>query len=83
MIADFHGTGMIVADVRQDGMTVWSRERLKILVKMRGSGGQVLSTLPGTPSGPAALLGFTARSTRLTFPTINGVVQEPGGGGGR
>ena len=30
-MGDFFGTGMIVADFRQDGMTAWSRE---ILVKM-------------------------------------------------
>ncbi|XP_039885795.1 piggyBac transposable element-derived protein 4-like [Simochromis diagramma] len=39
-----------------------------------------LSTLPGTPSGPAAFLGFTARSTHLTScsVTVSEAVQEPG-----
>ncbi|TDG99333.1 hypothetical protein EPR50_G00192890 [Perca flavescens] len=63
-------------------MTAWARERVKILVKMRVSWWvYTLSTLPGTLSGPAAFLGFTARSTRLTSCslTVSGVVQEPDG----
>ena len=70
-------------------MTALSRERLKILVKMMrvSWGAHALSTLPGTPSGPAAFLGFTARSTCLTscshHSTVSGVVQEPGDGGSR
>ena len=83
-MGDFFGTGIIVADFRQGGMTAWARERLKILVKVGASWlAHALSTLPGTPSGPAAFLGFTARNTRLTLCscTVNGMVQEPGVGG--
>ena len=78
-------------------MTAWTRVRLNILVKIRARWWvHSLSTLPGTPSGSAAFLGFSARSTRLTLCscTVSGVVQglgggrvgveqEPGGGGGR
>lgn len=54
-------------DFRQGGMTAWARERLKILLKMGVSWWvHALSTLLGTPSEPAAFLGFTARSTCLT-----------------
>ncbi|MEQ2215532.1 hypothetical protein XENOCAPTIV_002248, partial [Xenoophorus captivus] len=35
MMGDFFGTGMIVADFRQRGMTACGREKLQILVKMR------------------------------------------------
>ncbi len=43
-----------------------------------------LSTLPGTLSGQAPFLGFSARSTRLTpcSCTVSGVVQRLGEGGG-
>ncbi len=85
-MGDFFGTGMIVADFRQGGMTALTRERLKILVKMEVSWwAHALSTLPGTPSGPEAFLGFTARSTCLTSCslTVSVVVQELGEGGGR
>lgn len=45
------GTGMIVAEFSQYGMTAWARERLSILVKRRVSWwAHDLSTLPGTPS---------------------------------
>jgi len=83
VVGVFFGTGMTVTNCRQDGMTAWARERLNILVKMRVRWwAHALSILPGTPSGPAAFLGFTARSTRLTSCpcTASGVVQGPGGG---
>ena len=84
-MVDFFGTGIIVDDFRHGGMTAWARERLKILVKVGASSeAHPLSTLLGTQSGPAAFLGFTARSTRLTSCscTVSGVVWEPGRGGG-
>lgn len=36
-MGDFYGTGMMVADLRQDGTTAKARERLKILVHMGAS----------------------------------------------
>lgn len=54
-------------DFRQDGTEACKRERLKMVVKIPESWStHALSTLPVTPSGPTALLVFTALSTRLT-----------------
>ena len=65
--ADVFGTGMIIADFQQDGMVARDREILKILVRIPVSwSAQALSTFPGTPSGPAAFLGFTFLSVLLT-----------------
>jgi len=76
-VGDFFGTGIIVADFRLVGMTAWARERLKILHKTCDSWwAHALSTLSGTPSGPAAFLGFTARSTRLI--SCSSTVSEGG-----
>ena len=53
-------------DFRQGGILHWDRD-WNISVKTSTSwSAQSLSTLPVTPSGPAAFLGFTARSVRLT-----------------
>ncbi len=42
-------------------------DKLKMSVKTGASwSAHALSTFPGTPSGPVAFLGFTARSTRFT-----------------
>jgi len=62
------GTGLIVDDLRQDGTTACDRERVKMEVKTCESwSAHALSTFPGTPSRPAAFLGFTtALSTCLT-----------------
>lgn len=50
---------MIVADVRHMGTMVCSREMIKRLMKTAASCNvQYFSTSPGTPSGPAALLGL-------------------------
>src|SRR4029434_7115487 len=58
---------MIVEDFRQGGIKHWDRDWLNMLVNTPASwSAQSLSTLPVTPSGPAAFLGFTARRTRLT-----------------
>ncbi|XP_062300181.1 EF-hand calcium-binding domain-containing protein 6-like [Scomber scombrus] len=63
----FFGQGTMVEDFRQSGTVDCSRHRLKILVKTpASSSAQSLNTSPGTPSGPAAFLGLTARSVRLT-----------------
>ena len=56
---------------------------MKMSVKTGASwSAHALSTFPGTPSGPVAFLGFTARSTRLTSSTttVSGVVSEVGVG---
>ena len=88
VVSDFLGTGMMVADFRQAGMLSCSRERLKMLVKTGASwSAHALSTFPGTPFGPVAFLGLTARSTRLTSSTctVSGVVSvgvDCGGGWG-
>ena len=67
LLADVFGTGMMVADFMQAGMVAWVRERLKILVRISESwSAHALSTFPGTPSGPAAFLGFTDLSAPLT-----------------
>lgn len=61
------GSGTIVADFRQGGMMDWESEVLKMLVKTPASwSAHSLRTLPVTPSGPAAFLGFTACRTALT-----------------
>ncbi|XP_034031267.1 FUN14 domain-containing protein 1 isoform X2 [Thalassophryne amazonica] len=53
VMGDFFGTGIMVEVFRQDGMTAWSRERLKILVKVRASWlTHALSTLPGGQDEP-------------------------------
>ena len=66
-MADFLGTGMMIADFRQGGMVARVRERLKILVKTPASWlAQELSTFPDTPSGPAVFLVLTDLSTHLT-----------------
>ena len=80
-VGDFLGTGMMVADFRQAGMVACPSDRLKRTVKTSASwSAHVLSTFPGTPSGPVAFLGLTARSTRLTSTTstVSGVVSEVG-----
>ena len=83
VVGDFLGIGMIVADFKQDGITACSRDRLKMSVKTCDSWlAHALSTFPGTPSGPAAFLGLTALSTRLTSCTsrVSGGVLEADGG---
>lgn len=70
---------MIVADFRGGG----TRDKLKMLVKTGESSLQhVRSTFPGTPSGPAAFLGFTVLKTCLTSccsPVRAGVSMSRGG----
>ncbi|CAL8349580.1 unnamed protein product [Boreogadus saida] len=66
---------MMVEDFRHAGMMACVRERLKIVVKTCESwSAQPLSTFPGIPSGPAAFLGLTPLSTRLTSctPRVSG-----------
>lgn len=74
---------MMVADFTQGGMMADVNERLKIFVKTPASwSAQALSTLPDTPSGPAAFLVYTFLSTSLTscFCRIKWQVPEFGGG---
>lgn len=50
----------MVEAFRQGGTVVWDKDRLNILVKTPVSWfAQSFSTLPVTPSGPAAFLWFT------------------------
>ncbi|MEQ2288755.1 hypothetical protein AMECASPLE_026079 [Ameca splendens] len=61
------GRGTMVEDFRQGGMEHWERDCLKMAVKILANwSAQSPSTLPVTPSGPAALRGFTALKTLLT-----------------
>lgn len=59
--------GQIGADFRHGGMKDWDSDSLKILGKTLASwSAHSLKTLPVTPSGLAAFLGFTALSGDLT-----------------
>ncbi|MED6284881.1 hypothetical protein CHARACLAT_023393 [Characodon lateralis] len=54
----------MMEDLRRSGMEHWVRDWLKMLVKTPASWSpQSLSTLPVTPSGPAAFQWFTALRT--------------------
>lgn len=81
----FFGTRMMVEDFRQGGTVACAKDRLNILVKTPVSWtAQSFSTLPVTPSGSAAFLGFTVLSMNLTSSgNINrDTVCDPNGLGG-
>lgn len=59
-VSDLLGTGMMMEDLYIRGTTAWDSERLKMSVYTPASCyPQAFSTLGCTPSGPAALCGFT------------------------
>lgn len=65
---DFLDRGRMIADFRQGGILACAKNVLKIFVQTSVSWSEhALSSLPGTPSGPAAFLWFTALSTCLTL----------------
>ena len=54
----------MVADLKQNGMVDCVRDSFKIVEKTCESlSAQVLSTFPGTPSGPESFLGLSIDST--------------------
>lgn len=61
-MVDFLSTGMMTENFRQVRTLACTSDQLKKFVKTA----HVLSTFPGTPSGPAAFLGFTDPSVHLT-----------------
>uniref|UniRef100_A0A8C7YUY7 Chromodomain helicase DNA binding protein 3 n=1 Tax=Oryzias sinensis TaxID=183150 RepID=A0A8C7YUY7_9TELE len=66
-VEEFLGIGMMMDDFRQAGMKACASDRLNIFVKTWESwSAQARRTFPGTPSGPAAFLGFTLLNIRAT-----------------
>lgn len=76
LISVFLGTGTMVADLKHLGTMHCDSERLKMFVNASVScSTQSLSTLPGTPSEPAAFLGLVLRSAHVTSSNCLGVTH--------